>query len=124
IGDDRLTLFRGCDAGERLHVVARQGLLRIGDELVERGLVPDQAGLLQRRGVVEAFDAAGFPADDLVQVRSEAVVAFFHRVTRAAGVVELYLASVVRLLFGLSERLVSAEGNYARDGERPEPLSA
>ena len=44
ISDDLAALLRVADAGERLHRVAAHDLVGVGDELVERRLIPGDAG--------------------------------------------------------------------------------
>ena len=90
--DDLLPRRRVCDAVERLHNVALNHAVRIGDELVERAVIPRQIRLLHRWRIIEPLQSTGFPSDDTVQARAQPVIAFLPGMARAAVVVEQLLA--------------------------------
>src|SRR5215216_7470931 len=77
-----------------LHVVAGHDLIGIGDEAIERGLVPDEVRVLHGVGIGVAGERAGLAAYDPVEIGPEAIVAVAHCVTGAAGIVEQKLPGV------------------------------
>jgi hypothetical protein len=54
----------------RLHVVARHDLIGFRDEAVELSRVPHEVRALHSAGIVEVWQRAGFPSDDVVEVRT------------------------------------------------------
>ena len=63
----------------RLHVVARHDLIGLRDEAVELSRIPHEVRALHSAGVVEVRQRAGFPSNDAVQVRTQAIVTFLGR---------------------------------------------
>src|SRR5690606_39637691 len=72
--------LRVLDAAER-HLGAGHDAARIGEVLVEAGLVPDEARFLHRLAEVEAGDGRGLVAPDTGQRRADAVL----EIGRASG---------------------------------------
>src|SRR5262245_12242888 len=56
-----------------LHVVPGHHLVRIGDEAVERGRVPDEVGILHGAGIGVVGERARLAADDAVEIGAEAI---------------------------------------------------
>ena len=77
------------------HIIAGNDCVGIFDEVVEGGLVTDDAAVLHGVGKGIAGERAGLPPDDACETWSEAVVAFLDRMTGAAGIVEEKLAGVI-----------------------------
>ncbi len=76
IGEQVVDLVLVLDAGED-HLGAGDLRLRVLDVLLERRLVPGDARVLVRLGVVVALDRAGVPADQAVQNGADGVLGGF-----------------------------------------------
>src|SRR5215510_1700025 len=98
------TVLGRCEPAIRLHVVAGHNLIGFRDEAIEVLLVPYKVRALHGAGIAVVLKRTGFPSDDIVEVRTQAIVAFLDRVAGPACVVECLLP---RLGVGaLSRRLL------------------
>src|SRR5262249_62423893 len=75
----------------RLHVVAGHDLIGFRDEAIELLLVPYKVRALHGAGIAVVLERTGVPSDDIVEVRTQAIVAFLGRVAGPACVVECLL---------------------------------
>ena len=90
---DQLAAILGrCEPAIRLHTIAGQDLIGFRDEAVELLLIPHEIRALHGAGIAVVRQRAGFPSDDVVKVRAQAVVAFLHGMTGSACIVEQELA--------------------------------
>src|SRR5262245_26724244 len=65
-----------CEPAIRLHVVAGHNLIGFRDEAIELLLVPYKIRALHSAGIAVVRKRTGFPSDDIVEVRAQAIVAF------------------------------------------------
>src|SRR5262245_17765299 len=75
----------------RLHVVTGHDLIGCRDEAIEPLLVPYKVRALHGAGIAVVLKRTGFPSDDIVEVRTQAIVAFLGRVAGPTRVVECQL---------------------------------
>jgi hypothetical protein len=80
-----------CEPTIRLHVVAGHNLIGFRDEAIELLLVPYKIRALYCAGIAVVRKRTGFPSDDIVEVRAQAIVAFLGRMAGPACVVECQL---------------------------------
>src|SRR5262249_20476311 len=85
------TVLGRSEAAIRLHVVAGHNLIRFRDEAIELLLVPYKVRALHGAGIAVVLEGTGFPSDNIVEVRTQAIVAFLGRVAGPACVVECLL---------------------------------
>src|SRR5262245_34108926 len=98
IGSQRLqehnhlgTVLGRCEPAIRLHVIAGHDLIGCRDEAIELLLVPYKVRALHGAGIAVVLEGTGFPSDNIVEVRTQAIVAFLGRVAGPACVVECLL---------------------------------
>src|SRR5262245_54286715 len=80
--DDLLAHVLIGQPSEWLHLVVRNDLIRIRDELVQRVRVPRDSGVLHAVRIARVVRRAGLRANDAVQRRALTVIARFRRMTR------------------------------------------
>src|SRR5262249_35719384 len=68
-----------CEPAIMLHVVAGHNLIGFRDEAIELLLVPYKIRALHSAGIAVVRKRTGFPSDDIVEVRAQAIVAFLGR---------------------------------------------
>src|SRR4051794_5439430 len=112
LGYHVLQVFFLLDAGEG-HLVAGDEALRIGDVLQQVLFVPSDASALHRRGIGEAFQAAGLTADQAVQARADALLAFLKAVAGLALAEDLLAFSGVASRSGRNASHQSDAGHQA-----------
>src|SRR5215813_6674250 len=98
IGSQRLqehnhlgTVLGRCEPAIRLHVIAGHDLIGCRDEAIELLLVPYKVRALHGAGIAVVLKRTSFPSDDIVEVRTQAIVGFLRRVAGPACVVECQL---------------------------------
>jgi hypothetical protein len=101
-----------CEPAIRLHVVAGHDLIGFRDEAIEVLLVPYKIRALHGAGIAVVLERTGFPSDNIVEVRTQAIVAFLGRVAGPACVVKCLLP---RLGVGRTDTL--RLGSVARHAE-------
>ena|SRR5215471_17840260 len=85
-----ITLARSSAAAIRLHVIAGHDLIGCRDEAIEPLLVPYKVRALHGAGIAVVLKRTGFPSDNIVEVRTQAI-AFLGRVAGPACVVKCQL---------------------------------
>src|SRR2546423_15692818 len=75
----------------RLHIVAGHDLIGFRDEAIELLPVPYKVRALHGAGIAVVLERTGFPSDDIVEVRAQAIVAFLGRMAGPACVFECLL---------------------------------
>ena len=77
-----------CEPTIWLHVVARHDLIGFRNKAIELLLVPYKVRTLHGAGIAVVLERTGFPSDDIVEVRTQAIVVFLGRVAGPACIVE------------------------------------
>src|SRR5262249_33217704 len=85
------TVLGRCEPAIRLHVIAGHDLIGCRDEAIELLLFPYKVRAFHGAGIAVVLKRTGFPSDDIVEVRTQAIVAFLGRVAGPACVVECQL---------------------------------
>src|SRR5262249_12300946 len=85
------TVLGRCEPAIRLHVVAGHNLIGFRDEAIQLLLVPYKVRALHGAGIAVVLERTGFPSDNIVEVWTQAIVAFLGRMAGPACVVECFL---------------------------------